>query len=188
MGKVKTTWLMPGHSGSPCHHDSIYTKLNRRTGQVYSVKLCNPNDNVTANVAAQRTKFGTIASALSAWINANKVSTATDHATYQRLFAAFNRQNKYSTLRGYMMARNMAEVQADGSVKVTIGTYSTTVAAGVVNNGTGGNGPVVNPGSNPGSGSGSGTQTGGGTGSGSGAGSGENEGGENEGGNGEGDI
>lgn len=178
MGKVKTTWLLPGHTGRPCHHEDIYTKMNRKTGQVYSVKLCNPSDKVTPNMTAHRTEFGAISSAINAWINANKADTAADHAAYLALKAQFDRQHSKSTLRGYMMAKNLATVQTDGSVKIAFGTYSTTVAAGVVSNGTGGNGPVVNPGSGSGSGTGtgygSGTNPGGGSGEGSG--SGENQG------------
>jgi len=136
MGKVSTSWLAPGHSGSPCHHDNIYTKMNRKTGQVYSVKLCNPSESVTANQTAQRNKFGAINSAISAWINTNKVATATDHAVYMQVVAAYDRQIKYSTLRGFMVAKNYAAVQTDGSVKITIGTYTATITAGVVGNGT----------------------------------------------------
>jgi len=90
MGKVKTTWLLPGHSGTPCRHEDIYTKMNKKTGQVYSVKLCNPSTAVSANQTTQRTEFGKISQALSVWINANKVSTATDHAIYQDVKTQFD--------------------------------------------------------------------------------------------------
>lgn len=124
MGKVTPTWLLPGHSGRPCHHESIYTRQARQTGQIYSVKLCNPNTNVTEAQAAQRDKFGTISSALAAWINTNEVDSAADHAVYKKLLAQFKRQHKCLTLRGYMSANKMAEIQEDGNVKITIGTYS----------------------------------------------------------------
>lgn len=93
-----------------------------------------------------------MASALSAWINQNKVATATDHAVYLQVKSAFDRQNKCSTLRGYMTTRNYAVAQSDGSVTITIGNYSTSVAAGVVNNCTGG-GSNAGGGSNNGGGS-----------------------------------
>jgi len=139
MGKVKTTWLMPGHSGRPCRHEDIYTKMNRKTGQVYSVKLCNPCTTSSVNQTTHRTEFGKIAQALSVWINANKVSTATDHAIYQSVKTQFDRQTKNVTLRGYMMAKNMAVVQTDGSVIITIGTYSKSVINGQLSS-TGGGG------------------------------------------------
>jgi len=143
---------MPSHSGRACHHDNIYTKMNKKTGKCYSVKLCFPSDSVTANQTAQRSKFGSISTALSAWINANKVSTATDNATYLSVKTAFDRQNKYSTLRGYMMAKGMATVGTNGVVTITIGTYTATVTNGVVGNGnnTSGGGDTQGGGDNQG--------------------------------------
>jgi len=138
MGKVKTSWLAPGHSGSPCRHDDIYTKMNKKTGQVYSVKLCNPSDTVTSNQTTQRTTFGAISMALSAWINANKVSTGSAHAVYQTVKTQFDRQTKYSTIRGYMMAKGMATVQTDGSVMITVGTYSVTIVGSTISTSGGG--------------------------------------------------
>jgi len=139
MGIVKGNWLLPTHSGRPCHHENIYTKMNKKTGKCYSVKLCNPSKTVTANQTTQRTEFGKVSQALSVWINANKVSTATDYAIYQGVKAGYDRQCKYSTLRGYMMAKGYATVQTDGSVIITIGTYSKSVINGVLS-GTGGGG------------------------------------------------
>jgi len=130
---------MPSHSGRPCHHENIYTKMNKKTGKCYSVKLCNPNTNWTNNQKTQRTEFGKICNALSVWIAANKVSTATDHAIYAGVKAGYDRQTKYSTLRGYMMSKGYATVQSDGSVIITIGTYSKSVINGVLS-GTGGGG------------------------------------------------
>jgi len=139
MGKASTSWLLPRHSGSPCRHDAIYTKTNKKTGAVYTVKLCNPNKTVSTDQATQRSEFGKISNALSVWINANKLSTASDHAIYQGVKAQYDRQIKYSTIRGYMMAKGMATVQSDGSVIITIGTYSKSVINGVLS-GTGGGG------------------------------------------------
>lgn len=165
MGKVTPTWLLPGHSGRPCHHESIYMRQARQTGQIYSVKLCNPNTNVTEAQAAQRDKFGTISSALAAWINTNEVDSAADHAVYKKLLAQFKRQHKCLTLRGYMSANKMAEILEDGNVRITIGTYSVVLDSmgepveeeepgndpgNQVNNPS--NDPGNNPGSNPGGG------------------------------------
>lgn len=159
MGKVTPTWLLPGHSGRPCHHESIYTRQARQTGQIYSVKLCNPNTNVTEAQAAQRDRFGTISSALAAWINTNEVDSAADHAVYKKLLAQFKRQHKYLTLRGYMSANKMAEILEDGNVRITIGTYSVVldsmgepVEEEEPGNDPGnqGNNPGNDPGSNPG--------------------------------------
>ena len=135
MGIVKGTWLLPSHSGRACHHESIYTKMNKKTGKCYSVKLCNPNTDWTVNQTSHRSEFGKVSQALSVWISTNKVSTAADHAVYQQVKKAFDRQTKYATLRGYMMAKEMAEVMPDSSVMITIGTYSVTVVNGVIDTG-----------------------------------------------------
>jgi len=156
---------MPSHSGRACRHDNIYTKMNKKTGKCYSVKLCNPNENWTANQTSQRGKFGALCTALSAWINTNKVATATDHATYMAVKAQFDRQNRFSTLRGFMMAKNMAVVGTNGVVTITIGTYTATVTNGVVGNGnnTSGGGNTQGGGDNQGGDNQGGGTSGGGT-------------------------
>lgn len=117
MGKVTTNWLTPGHSGSPCHHDDIYTKMNKKTGAVYSVKLCNPSDSCNELQATGRNAFGVISAALSAWINANKDPETTD---YKKVKAQYERQTKYSSIRGLMMALGMYTVGEDGEVVVDV--------------------------------------------------------------------
>ena len=72
MGKVYGNWITGVHSGRACRQDDIYTKVNKKTGACYSVKLCNPNTNWSEMVTAQRSSFGAISSALSAWIKAEK--------------------------------------------------------------------------------------------------------------------
>jgi len=138
MGIVKATWLLPSHSGRPCRHEDIYTKINKKTGKCYSVKLCNPSTKVTTDQTTQRTAFGAQNKASSAWIAYASPSTSTDHAIYAGVKAAFDRQNKYSTLRGYMLAKGIAVVQTDGSVIITIGTYSKSVINGVISSTSGG--------------------------------------------------
>ena len=125
MGKVKTTWLLPGHSGRACNHESIYTKQDKKTNKVYSVKLCNPNDVWTEKQLKQRSRFGIIVSALSAWIKENKAKESED---YKALKMQYDRQSKYGTLRGMMYAKGMAKIEDDGSVTITIGKSSSTVS------------------------------------------------------------
>lgn len=117
MGTVKGTWLLPSHSGRACNHEDIYTKMNKKTGKCYSVKLCNPNFSTTSGQATQRTAFGIISSAIAAWITDNKLANTAAYKTLKRLF---DRQTKYATLRGFMMAKDMAKLEADGSVTITI--------------------------------------------------------------------
>ena len=138
MGKVSGNWITGAHSGRACRHDDIYTKVNRKTGACYSVKLCNPNTNWSEAVINHRSVFAAVSSALSAWIKTEKEKNS---AEYQKVKKAFDRQTRYATLRGFMNAKGMYTIADDGSVTVDI-TASTSTAGS----------PVVTPPSDSGSG------------------------------------
>lgn len=140
MGKVKTTWLLPGHSGRACNHEDIYTKQDKKTSKVYSVKLCNPNVNWNEKQLAHRNKFGMINAALSTWIKENRASDSDD---FKKVMLQYNRQTKYSTLRGMMYGKGMATIDGSGKVVIDI-TKGANIAAGT---------PVTGGGSSSGGGS-----------------------------------
>ena len=153
MGKVSGNWITGAHSGRACRRDDIYTKVNKKTGACYSVKLCNPNTNWSEAVLNHRNVFAAVSSALCAWIKAEKEKNSAD---YQKVKKAFDRQTRYSTIRGYMYAKGMFTISEDGSVTVDI-TASTSTAGSTV---------VTPPSADSGSGGesgGSGNDTDGGT-------------------------
>ena len=155
MGKVYGNWITGVHSGRACRQDDIYTKVNKKTGACYSVKLCNPNTNWSEMVTAQRSSFGAISSALSAWIKAEKEKNSED---YQKVKKMYDRQIRFSTLRGMMYAKGMYSIDESGLV--TVDFHASYFAAGP----TGGGGSSQTPGGSggaedPGSG---GSSTGGG--------------------------
>ena len=115
MGKVYGNWITGVHSGRACRQDDIYTKVNKKTGACYSVKLCNPNTNWSEMVTAQRSSFGAISSALSAWIKAEKEKNSED---YQKVKKMYDRQIRFSTLRGMMYAKGMYSIDESGLVTV----------------------------------------------------------------------
>ena len=161
MGKVYGNWVTGLHSGRACKHDDIYTKVNKKTGQCYSVKLCNPNTNQTESQKKTVSAFGKVNAAIAAWIKAEKAKSAPSEA-YQKAVAVFNRQNRYATLRGMIIAKGMykvenGEVVVDPNANTTFATISSTVQ-------------LPDDSANSGSGSTSGSQTpsGGGSDSGSG--------------------
>ena len=117
MGTVNGNWLTGAHSGRACNHENIYTKTNRKTGKCYSVKLCNPSSMVSEMQAAHRINFGIISSTISQWI---KEQQALNSADFIYIKAAFDRQTRYSTLRGYIMARGLYELQDDGTVVIDV--------------------------------------------------------------------
>ena len=158
MGKVYGNWVTGLHSGRACKHDDIYTKVNKKTCQCHSVKLCNPNTNQTESQKKTVSAFGKVNAAIAAWIKAEKAKSAPSEA-YQKAVAVFNRQNRYATLRGMIIAKGMykvenGEVVVDPNANTTFATISSTVQ---LPNGSG----SANRGSTPGSGSGSQAPSGG---------------------------
>ena len=150
MGKVYGNWVTGLHSGRACKHDDIYTKVNKKTGQCYSVKLCNPNTNQTESQKKTVSAFGKVNAAIAAWIKTEKAKSAPSEA-YQKTVAVFNRQNRYATLRGMIIAKGMykvenGEVVVDPNANTTFATISSTVQ-------------LPDGSANSGSGSGSGSQT-----------------------------
>lgn len=127
MGQVKGNWLTGAHSGRACRHDDIYTRVDPKTGKCYSAKLCNPSTVVSEAQMNQRSAFGTLSAAVSAWIKTEKEANSED---YQKVYRAWNRQKRYSSLRGYMMARGMAKIEDDGSVTINVNSSTPTVNGG----------------------------------------------------------
>ena len=128
MGQVYGNWITGVHSGRACRQDDIYTKVNKKTGACYSVKLCNPNTNWSEMVTAQRSSFGAISSALSAWIKAEKEKNSED---YQKVKKMYDRQIRFSTLRGMMYAKGMYSIDESGLVTVDINaSYNASAPSG----------------------------------------------------------
>ena len=139
MGRVSGNWLTGAHSGRACRHEDIYTRTDRKTGACYSAKLCNPVTEWTETQKAQRVSFGAISSAISAWIKAESVKPSADYLKVKRVY---DRQMKYSTLRGMMYAKGMYRVEKDGSVVVDVNANTKGAVAG-----GGSNADSDNPGS-----------------------------------------
>ena len=161
MGKVYGNWVTGLHSGRACKHDDIYTKVNKKTGQCYSVKLCNPNTNQTESQKKTVSAFGKVNAAVAAWIKTEKAKSAPSEA-YQKVVAVFNRQNRYATLRGMIIAKGMYKVE-NGEVVVdpNANTSFATISASVKLPDGSANAPAGGSGSDSGSTSGSQTPSGG---------------------------
>ena len=169
MGIVHGNWLTGTHSGRACKHEKVYTRVNKKTGQCYSAQLCNPNPYRNEKQKKVTTAFAVISAAISAWIATEKAkSTPSDD--FKKVKLAFDRQTRYSSLRGMMMAKGMYKV-VDGAVVVdpnantSFATVSGTVqlpdgsanapAAGGSGSGSTSGSQTPSGGSNSGSGSGS---------------------------------
>ena len=164
MGIVHGNWLTGTHSGRACKHENVYTRVNKKTGQCYSAQLCNPNPYRNEKQKKVTTAFAVISAAISAWIATEKAKSAPSDE-YQKVKLAFDRQTRYSTLRGMMMAKGMYKV-VDGAVVVdpNANTSFATVSGTVKLPDGSANAPAAG-GSGSGSTSGSQTPSGGGSGS-----------------------
>ena len=166
MGIVHGNWLTGTHSGRACRHENVYTRVNKKTGQCYSAQLCNPNPYRNEKQQKVTTAFAVVSAAISAWIATEKAkSTPSDE--YQKVKLAFDRQTRYSTLRGMMMAKGMFKVEngkvvVDPNANTSFATVSGTVQLpdGSANAPAGGSGSGSTSGSQTPSGGGSGSQGG----------------------------
>ena len=167
MGIVHGNWLTGTHSGRACKHENVYTRVNKKTGQCYSAQLCNPNPYRNEKQKKVTTAFAVISAAISAWIATEKAKSAPSD-DFKKVKLAFDRQTRYSTLRGMMMAKGMYKV-VDGAVVVdpNANTSFASVSASVklpdgsANAPAGGSGSGSTSGSQTPSGGGSGSQGGG---------------------------
>ena len=158
MGIVHGNWLTGTHSGRACRHENVYTRVNKKTGQCYSAQLCNPNPYRNEKQKKVTTAFAVISAAVSAWIATEKAKSAPSD-DFKKVKLAFDRQTRYSTLRGMMMAKGMYKV-VDGAVVVdpNANTSFATVSGTVQLPDDSANAPAS---PDSGSGSTSGSQTGG---------------------------
>ena len=122
MGIVHGNWLTGTHSGRACKHEKVYTRVNKKTGQCYSAQLCNPNPYRNEKQQKVTSAFAVISAAISAWIATEKAKS-TPSEEYQKVKLAFDRQTRYSTLRGMMMAKGMYKVE-NGKVVVDLNANS----------------------------------------------------------------
>ena len=151
MGIVHGNWLTGTHTGRACKHEKVYTRVNKKTGQCYSAQLCNPNPYRNEKQQKVTTAFAVVSAAISAWIATEKAKS-TPSEEFKKVKLAFDRQTRYSTLRGMMMAKGMYKVEngkvvVDPNANTSFATVSGTVQLP--------DGPANAP---AGSGSGSGSQ------------------------------
>ena len=168
MGIVHGNWLTGTHSGRACKHEKVYTRVNRKTGACYSAQLCNPNPYRNEKQQKVTSAFAVVSAAISAWIATEKAkSTPSDD--FKKVKLAFDRQTRYSTLRGMMMAKGMYKVEngkvvvdpnANSSFATVSGTVQLPAGSGSANAPAGGSGSQAG-GSGSQAPSGGGSETGG---------------------------
>lgn len=104
-------------------HGTHYPRINRTTGRIFYSILQNPCTGQTEEQKRVCTEFGKKSSAVYRWLRENQ-----DTEIYQKVKAKFNRQDKYKRLNGFMLGTDMAYLKPDGSVVITIDSYSATIS------------------------------------------------------------
>ena len=139
--------------------EDIYTKINKKTGACYSVKLCNPSHE--RNEAQQKVMntFARVSKAVNDWLNKEK---AAQSEAYMRAKAIFDRQSRYATLRGMMISKGMYTVSSDGTITIDVDArtnFKTVSGSAQIPGGSGSSGSTSGGSQTP-PGSGSGSQPG----------------------------
>lgn len=116
MGIVHGNWLTGTHSGRACRHSNVYTRVNKKTGACYSAELCNPNPYRNEMQKKNTTAFGIVSAAVASWISTEKAKPSPTEE-YKKVKMAFDRQTRYSSLRGFMIAKGMYKLE-NGKVVV----------------------------------------------------------------------
>ena len=165
MGIVHGNWLTGTHSGRACKHEKVYTRVNKKTGQCYSAQLCNPNPYRNEKQQKVTTAFAVVSAAISAWIATEKAKS-TPSEDFKKVKLAFDRQTRYSTLRGMMMAKGMYKVEngkvvVDPNANTSFATVSGTVQLPAGSGSTSGSQAPSGSGSGSQAPSGGGSDTGG---------------------------
>lgn len=118
MGIVHGNWLTGTHSGRACRHSNVYTRVNKKTGACYSAELCNPNPYRNEMQKKNNSAFGIVSAAVALWIASEKAKPAPSE-DYKKVKMAFDRQTRYSSLRGLMIAKGMYKLE-NGVVVVDV--------------------------------------------------------------------
>ena len=98
--KVEFEYPVAAVHGKPCSHTNVYFGVNAFTKKPYISKLCYPSTTVTAGMLAQRNLFRDA----SAYAK-TQMTDATKRAAAE---VRFNAQEKYHTLRTFLMSEFMA--------------------------------------------------------------------------------
>ena len=110
MAKIKPMALIESMSKKVCEHSDVYFRANKKTGAVYTGKLCNPSTKApSALQIAAKARFAKVSSAVRAILaGSSEQKTA--------LVAEYKAQNKIGSLFGYAMHKLNDQYDANGDL------------------------------------------------------------------------
>ena len=108
MAEIKPMALIESMKKKVCEHSDVYFRTNKKTGKVYTGKLCYPSTKEpSVNQTAARARFAKVSAAVRAILAGSSEQKVA-------LVAGYNAQNKIGTLFGYAMHKLNDQYDANG--------------------------------------------------------------------------
>ena len=109
MADIKPMALIESMSKKVCMHSDVYFRTNKKTGKVYTGKLCNPSTKEpSAAQTAAKARFAKVAAAVRA------ILAGTSEQKTQ-LVAEYKKQTKIGSLFGYAMKKLNGNYDENGA-------------------------------------------------------------------------
>jgi len=110
MAKIKPMALIESMSKKVCEHSDVYFRTNKKTGAVYTGKLCNPSTKEpSAAQTAAKERFAKVSAAV-------RTILAGSSEQKTALVAAYKAQNKIGSLFGFAMHTLNDQYDANGDL------------------------------------------------------------------------
>ena len=102
--------LIESMSNKVCEHSDVYFRTNKKTGEVFTGKLCNPSTKEpSVNQTAARARFAKVVAAV-------RTILAGSSEQKTQLVAEYKAQNKIGSLFGYAMHKLNDQYDANGDL------------------------------------------------------------------------
>ena len=102
--------LIESMSKKVCEHSDVYFRTNKKTGKVYTGKLCYPSTKEpSVNQTAARARFAKVSTAV-------RTILAGSSEQKTELVAGYKAQNKIGSLFGYAMHKLNGNYDANGDL------------------------------------------------------------------------
>ena len=110
MAEIKPMALIESMKKKVCEHSDVYFRTNKKTGKVYTGKLCNPSTKEpSAAQTAAKARFAKVSAAVRAIL-----AGSSEQKT--QLVAEYNAQNKIGSLFGYAMKKLNGNYDQNGDL------------------------------------------------------------------------
>ena len=110
MAEIKPMALIESMKKKVCEHSDVYFRTNKRTGKVYTGKLCNPSTKEPSeNQVKAKARFTKVQAAVRAIL-----AGSSEQKT--QLVAEYNAQNKIGSLFGYAMHKLNSQYDENGDL------------------------------------------------------------------------